>query len=135
METKKLTSGGDRPEAWIEGSREKVILQRDDESSVRIANFDRLLGNWSVRMRPTDTDVLLARPVAELFMTEYEGVLQGNFGQSTRYGEPVLWVISERLPVSSYFGILTFVITYLVCIPLGVFKAVSINYARTSHPF
>ena len=46
------------------------------------------------------------------FMTEYEGVLQGNFGQSTRYGEPVLRVISERLPVSSYFGILTFVITY-----------------------
>jgi microcin C transport system permease protein len=117
----------DRPEAWIEGSREKVILQRDDESSVRIANFDRLLGNWSVRMRPTDTDVLLARPVAELFMTEYEGVLQGNFGQSTRYGEPVLEVISERLPVSSYFGILTFVITYLVCIPLGVFKAVRHN--------
>ena len=117
----------DRPEAWIEGSREKVILQRDDESSVRIANFDRLLGNWSVRMRPTDTDVLLARPVAELFMTEYEGVLQGNFGQSTRYGEPVLRVISERLPVSSYFGILTFVITYLVCIPLGVFKAVRHN--------
>ena len=117
----------DRPEAWIEGSREKVILQRDDESSVRIANFDRLLGNWSVRMRPTGTDVLLARPVAELFMTEYEGVLQGNFGQSTRYGEPVLRVISERLPVSSYFGILTFVITYLVCIPLGVFKAVRHN--------
>lgn len=117
----------DRPEAWIEGSREKVILQRDDESSVRIANFDRLLGNWSVRMRPTDTDVLLARPVAELFMTEYEGVLQGNFGQSTRYGEPVLRVISERLPVSSYFGILTFLITYLVCIPLGVFKAVRHN--------
>lgn len=117
----------DRPEAWIEGSREKVILQRDDESSVRIANFDRLLGNWSVRMRPTDTDVLMARPVAELFMTEYEGVLQGNFGQSTRYGEPVLRVISERLPVSSYFGILTFVITYLVCIPLGVFKAVRHN--------
>ena len=117
----------DRPEAWIEGSREKVILQRDDESSVRIANFDRLLGNWSVRMRPTDTDVLLARPVAELFMTEYEGVLQGNFGQSTRYGEPVIRVISERLPVSSYFGILTFLITYLVCIPLGVFKAVRHN--------
>ena len=117
----------DRPEAWIEGSREKIILQRDDESSVRIANFDRLVGNWSVRMRPADTDVLLARPVAELFMTEYEGVLQGNFGQSTRYGEPVLRVISERLPVSSYFGILTFVITYLVCIPLGVFKAVRHN--------
>jgi microcin C transport system permease protein len=57
-------------------------------------------------------------------MTRYEGVLQGNFGQSTRYGESVLQVISERLPVSTYFGLLTFFITYLICIPLGVFKAV-----------
>ena len=60
-------------------------------------------------------------------MTRYEGVLQGNFGQSTRYGEPVLSVITERLPVSTYFGLLTFLITYIVCIPLGIFKAVRHN--------
>ena len=60
-------------------------------------------------------------------MTRYEGVLQGNFGQSTRYGESVLQVISERLPVSTYFGLLTFFITYLICIPLGMFKAVRHN--------
>ncbi len=115
---------GARPDAWIEGAREKIILQRGKGSTVRIANFESLLGNWSVRMRPVETGVLKARPVAELFMTEFEGVLQGNFGQSTRYGESVFQVISERLPVSSYFGILTFLITYFVCIPLGVFKAV-----------
>ena len=60
-------------------------------------------------------------------MTRYEGVLQGNFGQSTRYGESVLQVISERLPVSLILVCLLFIITYIICIPLGVFKAVRHN--------
>ena len=56
-------------------------------------------------MRPVETGVLKARPVAELFMTEFEGVLQGNFGQSTRYGESVFQVISSAcrsLPILAY---------------------------------
>ena len=64
------------------------------------------------------------QPVAELYMTQYEGVFQGNFGQSTRYGEPVLRVIGERLPVSTHFGLFTFALTYMVCGLLGIFKAV-----------
>ena len=108
----------------IEGARERIDLRRDDQGGVEFLNEDELLGNWNVRMRKSDKIVQKSAPVAELFMTRYEGVLQGNFGQSTRYGESVLQVIAERLPVSTYFGLLTFFITYLICIPLGVFKAV-----------
>ena len=56
-------------------------------------------------------------------MREYCRVTSGN----QPYGESVLQVIAERLPVSTYFGLLTFFITYLICIPLGVFKAVRHN--------
>jgi microcin C transport system permease protein len=112
---------------WIEGAREKVIIRRDDDGQVFLVNHDELLGNWSIRMREQKESTQNAPPIAELFMTRYEGVLQGNFGQSTRYGESVLQVIAERLPVSTYFGLLTFFITYLICIPLGVFKAVRHN--------
>ena len=111
-------------DAWIEGAREKVTLIRGNAGEVKIANYNQLLGNWKVRMRKQKLDALNAKPVAELYMTQYEGVFQGNFGQSTRYGEPVLRVIGERLPVSTYFGLLTFALTYMVCIPLGIFKAV-----------
>ena len=114
----------DRTDAWIEGARERVTMQREENGEVKIVNLDQLTGNWSIRMREFDRSFSNPTPVAELFMNRYEGVFQGNFGQSTRYGEPVIQVIRERLPISSYFGILTFVITYLVCIPLGVFKAV-----------
>jgi microcin C transport system permease protein len=109
----------DTPAARIEGAREKIILQRDGKGGVRLENYFDLLGNWKVRMKVKDPEKPNRIPVAELYMTRYEGVLQGNFGQSTRYGEPVLSVITDRLPVSTYFGLLTFLITYLVCIPLG----------------
>jgi microcin C transport system permease protein len=119
----------DTPAALIEGAREKIRLQRDGKGGVRLGNYVDLLGNWKVRMKERDPEKPNRIPVAELFMTRYEGVLQGNFGQSTRYGEPVLSVITDRLPVSTYFGLLTFLITYLVCIPLGIFKAVRHNTA------
>ena len=114
----------DKPNSIIQGAREKVILKRDRLGGVTIVNLSELLGNWNVRMKERSPDQSNAVPVAELFMTQHEGVLQGNFGQSTRFGEPVLQVIAERLPVSTYFGLLTFLVTYAICIPLGIFKAV-----------
>jgi len=47
-----------------------------------------------------------------------------DFGQSFRYNEPVLRVIADRLPVSLYYGLVTAVFTYLICIPLGIVKAI-----------
>ena len=104
-----------------------MIIRRDDDGKLFLVNHHELLGNWSIRMREQKESNLNSPPIAELFMTRYEGVMRGNFGQSTRYGESVLQVIAERLPVSTYFGLLTFFITYLICIPLGVFKAVRHN--------
>lgn len=51
-------------------------------------------------------------------------VVRGDLGMSYRYNEPVWDVISDRFPVSLYYGLTTLVLTYLVCIPLGVVKAI-----------
>jgi len=48
----------------------------------------------------------------------------GDLGTSYRYNQPVTQVISSRFPVSLYYGLITLIITYLVCIPLGVLKAI-----------
>jgi len=50
-------------------------------------------------------------------------VCMGDLGTSTRYMEPVSDLIAERLPVSTYFGLMTFLLSYGICIPLGVLKA------------
>ncbi len=51
-------------------------------------------------------------------------ILHLNLGTSYIYGDPVWDVIESRLPVSLYFGLIGFFLSYLVCIPLGVMKAV-----------
>lgn len=51
-------------------------------------------------------------------------ILRLDLGTSYIYGDPVWDVIKSRLPVSLYFGLIGFFLTYLVCIPLGVMKAV-----------
>lgn len=51
-------------------------------------------------------------------------MVTGDFGRSTRYGEPVLETIVSRFPISLSYGLITLVITYAVCIPLGIVKAI-----------
>lgn len=46
-----------------------------------------------------------------------------DLGNSYIFREPVWKLISSRFPVSIYFGMIGFVLGYLVCIPLGIIKA------------
>lgn len=62
-------------------------------------------------------------PRAVAYRTNFSGLLQGDLGRSTVYNDPVGRMILERVPVAVYFGLLTAVITYAVCLPLGVLKA------------
>lgn len=51
-------------------------------------------------------------------------VVRGDFGHSFRYGEPVIAVVLQRLPVSLAYGGITMVLVYAVCLPLGIVKAI-----------
>jgi microcin C transport system permease protein len=53
----------------------------------------------------------------------FSGVLQFDFGTSFRYSDPVLDTIISKFPISLYFGLIGYFATWLVCIPLGVYKA------------
>ena len=64
------------------------------------------------------------KPLLESYIIWTGKVLSGDLGSSYRYNEPVWDVIQSRFPVSIYYGLITLVLTYLVCIPLGVVKAV-----------
>jgi microcin C transport system permease protein len=51
------------------------------------------------------------------------GIFTGDLGRSYVYDEPVSRLIRQRLHISCYFGFLGFALSYLVCIPLGIMKA------------
>ena len=46
-----------------------------------------------------------------------------NFGDSFIYEEPVIDVIRARIPISLQFGLVSLILTYVVCVTLGVIKA------------
>lgn len=47
-----------------------------------------------------------------------------DFGESFSTEEPVTKLIASKLPVSLQFGIISLILTYLICVPLGIAKAV-----------
>jgi len=53
----------------------------------------------------------------------FSGILQGDFGTSYRFSDPVLDTIIARFPVSIYFGLIGYLLTWVICIPLGIKKA------------
>jgi microcin C transport system permease protein len=54
----------------------------------------------------------------------YQGILTGFLGYSQLRGKNVSSLIKERLHISVIFGLSGFFLSYLVCIPLGIAKAI-----------
>src|SRR3989338_1383388 len=51
------------------------------------------------------------------------GIVRLDFGRSYVYSEPVLDVIVSKFPISIYFGLIGYFASWLICVPLGVSKA------------
>ena len=51
-------------------------------------------------------------------------VLHFDLGVSDTYSRPVWDLIKEKFPISIIFGLAGFILSYSICIPLGVWKAV-----------
>ncbi len=63
------------------------------------------------------------KPVIISYIEWFGNILVFDLGTSTRYYEPVWGLIKSKLPVSLFYGIMAMIITYSVCIPLGILKA------------
>ena len=61
---------------------------------------------------------------AHITKHKFSGVLQGDLGVSDHFDKPVSDLIQERVGISLYFGIIGFILSYAVCIPLGIAKAI-----------
>lgn len=64
------------------------------------------------------------KPAPERFWMMMKDYATFNFGESFFKGRPVVDLVLEKMPVSISLGLWTTLIVYLVCIPLGIAKAV-----------
>ena len=58
-----------------------------------------------------------------LILTKRQGVFNGYLGESSKHNEDVGTLLWDRIHISAFVGITSFILTYLVCIPLGIIKA------------
>ncbi len=65
------------------------------------------------------------KPVYVRYWIWLKNISTLNFGDSFSYQEPVMDVITSKFPVSLQFGIASLILTYIICIPLGVKKAIN----------
>jgi microcin C transport system permease protein len=64
------------------------------------------------------------KPVHERYALWLRNLARLDLGNSYVYQEPVWNVIRSRFPVSIFLGLTGFLLSYFICIPLGVIKAV-----------
>lgn len=74
------------------------------------------------------------KPVLVRYANWLTDFVKGDFGISYKYNIPVSELISDKMPVTMYLAIISFVIIVVVSIPMGVFMA-SFGNRRISKAF
>lgn len=100
------------------GNNFRVIVKKDASGQLAVyqASDGAPLSGWYVDPSMKENSVWV-------YQRGISGIFTLDFGRSERYRKPVFELISERLPVSMQFGLISFVITYVVCFYLGTQKA------------
>lgn len=63
------------------------------------------------------------KPILQRYFIWLGKILRLDLGTSYSYEKPVLDLILQRIPISLTFGLSGLFLTYLICIPLGIKKA------------
>ena len=114
----RLVPGGPLERALMESQQ----LNAATGVSTRVAGADMALSE--AQLQKLREYYGFDKPILVSYFDWLGKVAQGDLGNSYRYNEPVWDVIQDRFPISMYYGLVTLIITYIVCIPLGVLKAI-----------
>lgn len=90
---------------------------------VRLVTSEEQKMRWE-RLNPGQTLDKPMPPVAILYRPKFAGLLQGDLGDSVRYSEPVWDMMKRRFPISIFYGLVSLILVYTICVPLGVLKAI-----------
>ena len=111
------------------GAKLKVYDIEGNISTLWTARFDMDISDEEIinfeELRSTGKLQDISKLEATIFETEFSGLLTGNLGKSYTYQQPVIEVMKPRFKVSILLGLSGFLISYLVCIPLGIKKALN----------
>ena len=122
----------------VPGSVHEVTVTRDGLDSVTMSGPEGVdLSEWEVRLKtPEEQGKRWSKWVpgielkelpeyrAVIYRPGFDGLLQGSLGRSQKYQDSVWSMILERMPVSIFYGVVSLILTYSICLPLGIVKAI-----------
>ena len=116
-----------RPSEGLSDDQRDIVRDRIEEYDwkARIVGVAELKNRWkrnSGGLELPDAGSLQERAV--LFRSGYDGLLQGSLGKSDKYDDPVITLVRERIPISLFYGVISMILIYGICIPLGIVKAI-----------
>ena len=139
-----FVEGKETTKVLLAGTGKAVTVTRDGKLSaadgesiddlskwqVKIITVDQIKKRWANRTKtktrpeglnfPEET----VQPQAVVFQPRRSGIIQLDLQRSLKYQDPVWSMMKERFPISLFYGLCSMVIIYLVCIPLGILKAI-----------
>ena len=69
----------------------------------------------------------LDQPIIVQYWRFVSQAVQGNFGESMRYGEPVTQLVIERLPATVELALASLLVAIVIALPIGVYSAIKHN--------
>lgn len=131
--TKELLADSLLREARDKATAEHPVVKEADGGETIVTRLPNQ--TLTVRWTPAARKLAVSDEYTEVYVHEpywssvanwenWHGYFLFKFGNSIHYNRPTYDLIAERLPVSMRLGILSFFITYLGCITLGIAKAV-----------
>ncbi len=97
-----------------------IGLMPGDPIQMMIAGDPRMTSEDAARLRALYG---IDRPLPERYLAWLGQALQGNFGYSTSFGQPVTAVLGPRLVNSLQLAGIAFVLAVAIALPLGVWTA------------
>ncbi|MPQ76087.1 nickel ABC transporter permease [Hydrogenovibrio sp. JE_KL2] len=107
--------------SWVVGSMVFFLIHLVPGDPVEV-----MLGDWA---SPADADALrhqlgLDLPLFQQYIHYLTGIVQGDFGQSLFYQQPVSELIANRFPYTLQLALLSLLIAVLIAFPLGIWASI-----------
>ena len=116
---------------WVGGKYYKKLSPKEIEPDAEYFETAEILVNANgyanqllEDIKESDNFVINKAGLIYKIDERFSGILQLDFGRSYTRGEPVLQAITSKFEVSLWFGLIGYILSWVICVPLGVFKAI-----------
>ena len=105
-------------------------IENKDKWQARVITVKEIEERWRLRTKTKHNPEGIkfpkesAVPQAVLYQSRWSGLLQGDLQRSGKYNDRIWDMMKARFPISLFYGIMSMLIIYSVCLPLGIVKAI-----------